>query len=117
MKDTRFEGAAQAASWLLAETGNWFLDHNYEDGCYDGFADPWDDDIIAEGTEQWRRASALMDSVCALTDWLEEDLPARFAEMLDFILTRLPEQEQRKEEDDHDDTRSGKDRVVPAGRE
>ena len=28
-----------------------------------------------------------------LPDWLEEDLPGRFAEMLDFILGRLPNQE------------------------
>ena len=114
VKDTRFEGAARAASWAFAETGNFFLDHTYEDGSYDGFADPWEDEIIAEGTEEWRKASALMDSVCRLGDWLEEDLPARFAEMLDTVLPRLPEQEQGKEVDDHDDRR-GKDGVVPAG--
>ena len=114
VKDTRFEGAAKAAAWVFAETGNFFLDHTYEDGSYDGFADPWEDDIIAEGTEEWRKASALMDSVFTLADWLEEDLPARFAEMLDDVLPRLPEQEQRKEDDDHDD-QCGKDRVVPAG--
>ena len=102
VKDTRFEGAAQAAAWLLAETGNFFLDHCYDDGSFDGFADPWDDDIIAEGTQEWQRANALMDSVSNLTGWLEEDLPARFAEMLDFILPRLPEQTQGKEDDDHD---------------
>ena len=66
-------------------------------------ADPWDDDIIEEGTEEWRRASALMDSVCKLADWLEDDLPGRFAEMLDFVLPLLPqEQEQEQEENDHD---------------
>ena len=100
LKETRFKGAAQAASWLLAETGNFFLDACYEDGSYDGFCDPWEDEIIAEGTEEWRKASALMDSVFRLTDWLEEDLPARFAEMLDFILPRLPKHE--KEDNDHD---------------
>ena len=100
LKGTRFEGAAQACSWVLAETGNFFLDHTYDDGSYDGFADPWEDDIIAEGTEEWRKASALMDSVSKLTDWLEEDLPGRFAEMLDFTLERLPDQE--KEENEHD---------------
>ena len=47
----------------MAETGNFFLDHTYEDGSYDGFSDPWDDDIIQEGTEEWRKANALMDSV------------------------------------------------------
>ena len=100
LKGTRFEGAAQACAWVLAETGNFFLDHCYEDGNYDGFADPWEDDIIAEGTEEWRKASALMDAVSRLTDWLEEDLPGRFAEMLDFTLERLPDQEQ--EENEHD---------------
>ena len=115
VKETRFEGAAQAASWVFAETGNFFLDHSNEDGNYDGFADPWDDDIIKEGTEEWRRARALMDSVCNLAEWLEDDLPGRFAEMLDNILSRLPEQEQRKDVDDHDDRRR-EDRVVHAGR-
>ena len=100
LKGTRFEGTAQACSWVLAETGNFFLDHTYDDGSYDGFADPWEDDIIQEGTEEWRKASALMDSVSKLTDWLEEDLPGRFAEMLDFTLERLPDQE--KEENEHD---------------
>ena len=102
VKDTRFEGAAQAGSWLLAETGNFFLDHCYDDGSFDGFADPWDDEIIAEGTQEWQRANALMESVSKLTGWLEDDLPARFAEMLDFILPRLPEQAQGREDDDHD---------------
>ena len=32
LKGTRFEGAAQACSWVLAETGNFFLDHTYDDG-------------------------------------------------------------------------------------
>ena len=100
LKDTRFEGAAQAASWVLAETGNFFLDHNYDDGSYDGFCDPWEDDIIAEGTEEWRKANALMDSVCKLGDWLEEDLPGRFAEMLDFVLERLPNKKRDKEDND-----------------
>ncbi len=102
VKDTRFDGAAKAALWVFGDTGNFFLDHTHEDGGYDGFPDPWEDDIIAEGTEEWRKASALMDSVCALADWLEEDIPGRFAEMLDTVLPRLPEQEQGKEDDDHD---------------
>ena len=41
-----------------------------------------------------------MDSVSRLTDWLEEDLPGRFAEMLAFVLERLTNQEQ--EDNDHD---------------
>ena len=95
--DPRFEGATKAASWVFAETGNFFLDHCYEDGSpTTASADPWEDEIIAEGTEEWRKASALMDSVCTLADWLEEDLPGRFAEMLDFVLPQAPRTTTRK---------------------
>ena len=102
VQETEFQGAAQAAAWVRAETGNFFLDHCYDDGDYDGFSDPWEDEIIAEGTEEWRKASALTDSVLKLADWLEQDLPSRFAEMLDFILPRLPEPTTQQEENDDD---------------
>ena len=100
LEGSRFEGAAQACSWVWAETGNFFLDYSYDDGMYEGFADPWEEEVIEEGTEEWRKASAVMDSVNRLTDWLEEDLPGRFAEMLDFVLGRLPNHEQ--EENEHE---------------
>ena len=45
VRETRFEGAVQAASWVWAESGNMFLDCAYEDGMYDGFADPWEDEL------------------------------------------------------------------------
>ena len=98
VRGTRFEGAVQAASWVWAESGNMFLDCAYEDGMYDGFADPWEDELIEQGTQEWRQAKALMDSVDRLVDWLEDDLPGRFAEMLDDILGRLGNSKQTKEE-------------------
>ncbi len=102
LKGTKFKGAAQACSWVWAETGNFFLDYCYDDGMYEGFADPWEEEVIEDGTEEWRKAAALMDAVGKLTDWLEEDLPARFAEMLEFVLELLPEQQQDKEDNDHE---------------
>ena len=102
VKETRFEGAAQAASWVWAETGNFFLDACYDDGNYDGFSDPWDEELIEEGTQEWRQASAVMDAVYQLAEWLEEELPVRFAEMLDFVLGRLGDSTQTTEEDDHE---------------
>ncbi len=113
VKETRFEAAAKAAYWIWAETGNFFLDYCFEDGSFDGFCDPWEDEVIEEGTRQWKRAKTLMDSVFNLADWLEEDLPARFAEMLDFIMPRLPAQQQGKEDDNHDQQRPT-NRLVPA---
>ncbi len=102
LKGTRFEGAAQACAWVFAETGNFFLDYCYDDGMYEGFADPWEAEVIEQGTQEWRRAESVMDSVNRLTEWLEGDLPGRFAEMLDFVLERLPEQQQDKEDNDHE---------------
>ena len=101
--ETDYQGAAQAAAWVRAETGNFFLDHSFEDGDYDGFSDPWEDEIIQEGTEEWRKADRLISSVVKLADWLEGDLPGRFAELLEFILPRLPEQDQQQEDSDADD--------------
>ncbi len=98
VEGTRFEGAAKACSWVFAETGNFFLDHCYDDGWYDGCSDPWEEDVIAEGTAEWSRARAWMDSVGELTGWLEEDLPGRFDETLDFILPRVPENEKEGKE-------------------
>ena len=100
LQGTGFEGVAQACSWVWSQTGNFFLDASYEDGEYGGFADPWDDDLIAQGTEEWRQASAVMDSVSRLAGWLEDDLPGRFAGMLDFVLERLPDQEQEDNENE-----------------
>ena len=102
VRETEFESAAQSAAWVWSQTGNFFLDHNYTDGDYDGFSDPWEEEIISEGTEEWRKASALIDSVNSLAGWLEQDLPGRFAEMLDFILPRLPEPTTEQEETDDD---------------
>ncbi len=102
VKETRFEGAAQAASWVWAATGNFFLDACYDDGNYDGFSDPWDEELIEEGAQEWRQASAVMDAVYQLAKWLEEDLPGRFAEMLDFVLVRLGDSNQPTEEDGHE---------------
>ena len=100
--ETEFDGAAQAAAWVWSGTGNFFLDHNYSNGDYDGFSDPWEEEIIREGTEEWRKASALIDSVTSLAGWLEEDLPGRFAQMLNFILPRIPEPTTKQEESNDD---------------
>ena len=102
VKGTRFEGASHAAAWTWAETGNLFLDCSYEDGEYNGFSDPWEDEVIDQATEEWRKASAVIESVNRLAEWLEGDLPARFAEMLDFILERLGNSNPTTEENDHE---------------
>ena len=97
LEGTQFEGAASGAVWVWSQTGNYYLDCTYDDSAYDGFTDPWDDDIIRWGTEQWGRASRVLAEADAMTTWLEKDIAARFAELLDYVLPRLPEVEEEKD--------------------
>ena len=100
LKETGFEGAANTASWVLAETGNFFLDHCYDDGNYDGFATPGTTTSSRRAQRSGAKPAPSWTRCASWRDWLEEDLPGRFAEMLDFVLPRLPKQEQ--EDNDHD---------------
>ena len=85
---TQFEGASHTARWICGQTGNYFLDVSSED--VDGsFGDPWEVEVINEATIQCLEASNLQDTMRQLGTWLEEDLPGRFAELLDFILPRI----------------------------
>ena len=63
-------------------------------------SDPWDEDVIQAGVRAWREASAFIGEVDEVVKWLEGDLSTRFGEMLEFILERLPDNEQ--EENDND---------------
>ncbi len=103
VRETPLEAAFLDAQWIYNETGNFFLDYNPtgEDG-FEGFSDPWDDEIIGTGIEEWAEAKPIRDKIDRLEDWLEKDIDKRFEEMLDFILERLasiPENFKRKEDD------------------
>ena len=41
-----------------------------------------------------------MEAVYQLAEWLEEDLPARFAEVLDDVLGRLPNEQTEEKENE-----------------
>lgn len=81
----RFAGGPHAAvvdmaRWLRAETGTAFLDNTYETTEWHWW--PWTAWHVAELVDQWASADALLDRVNALADWLEEDLPRRFRDLL-----------------------------------
>ena len=97
LRGTRFKGAAAGASWIWSQTGNFYLDCNLEDGGYDGLCDPWEDaSIVQSATEAWREADKVLAETDATVAWLERDLAAHFAELLDFVLPRLPEAEEKE---------------------
>ena len=89
---TIYSGLATWGDVLFASTGNAFLDTCYEDLWSGGMSVDWDRETVEELTRQWQRHEALWKTVNDLSEWLEEDLPARFEELLSFILQRRREQ-------------------------
>ena len=90
MKGTHLEAAHLAGRWIYGTTGTFFLDESFPEE-FNGYSDPWDDETIEYGTQEWQKAKEIMGQVKQLTKWLEEDLPERFGQMLDLILERLEE--------------------------
>ena len=101
VKGTRFEALGQAAQWVWGESNNLFLDYSFEDGALEnGYADPWTDEVLAEGHGQWTPAHQLMDSVDEMCTWLEQDLGANFEEMIEFVLPLLDNVTEETEDDE-----------------
>ena len=90
VRGTPMEAAHLAGRWIYGMTGTFFLDESFPEE-FNGYSDPWDDEIIEYGTQEWQKAKVILDQVDQLTTWLEEDLPERFGQMLDLILERLEE--------------------------
>lgn len=89
---TIYSGLATWGDVLFASTGNAFLDTCYEDLWSGGALVEWDRETVEELTRQWQLYEALWKAVSDLSEWLEEDLPARFEELLSFILQSRGEQ-------------------------
>jgi hypothetical protein len=48
----------------------------------------WTRENVAVLAEQWGRAEEILDRITALTHWIEADLPAHFARLVDAVLER-----------------------------
>jgi len=84
---TKYEPLAIWAERLHQNTGNFFLDSDYE--ClYNGGAPEWSSENVEYLTRLWKRAVAHEDKVEKFADWLEDDLPGRFDELITFIERR-----------------------------
>ena len=84
LKGTKYEGALIAARWLHNNTDNAFLDIT---GEQDANA-PWEEETLEYAGREWREAVELQDKMDKMVEWLEEDPPARFEELLAFIEAR-----------------------------
>ena len=84
LDDTPYAAAALYADWLWAETDTVFLD--VDD---DMTADiEWTHDNVLELMAQWQRAEGILNRIGELADWLAQDAPERFTQLLDAALGR-----------------------------
>lgn len=85
---TRFESVGVVADILHMLTGNCFYDEDRESihqGCLDL---EWTRENVERLTEKWLQAQVLNDKAFKLYEWIDENPPQRFAELVDFIEAR-----------------------------
>lgn len=85
--DTLYRALALWADWVWGNTGNFFLDTDYEVISYNG-CPPWDRETVEELTRQWQQAEVLDEEVINLSILIEEDPVARLEEILNLMAER-----------------------------
>ncbi len=85
---TKFEALATVGDILNFQAGDPFHDNDEESASQGGPELEWDRENVEALTQGWLRAQLTDQKVEKLYDWLEEDPPAHFAELLDFIEAR-----------------------------
>lgn len=85
---TRFEALATVSDILHYDAGDCFHDNDEEMISQGGPDLDWDRENVEALTRGWLKAQATEEKVGKLYSWLEEDLLAHFAELLDFIEDR-----------------------------
>ena len=101
LRETPLEAVHLEAMWMYSCTDNFFLDYTIDDEMFNGFSDPWDDDVIEDAQQRWKEARVIIEKTSTLKQWLEEDLAPRFRQMLDYTLERvasIPENFRKRDE-------------------
>jgi hypothetical protein len=84
LKSTKYEPLALWADRLHCDTGNFFLDTDYE-LLWNSIPPDWSPENVAELTRQWQQAEAHENKTGEFMEWLEEDIPGHFEELVSFI--------------------------------
>jgi hypothetical protein len=87
LKGTKYEPLALWADRLHYNTGNFFLDTDY-DTLWNSMPPDWSPENVAELSKQWEQAEVHENKTGELMEWLEEDLPGHFEELVSFIEER-----------------------------
>jgi len=85
LDETKYKGLAWWADIIWKETGNFFLDNDYEE-LHSYMYPYWDKDTVEGLARHWAQANVIEEEIMSLARWLEEDPPTRFEELLNFIL-------------------------------
>ncbi len=84
LKGSKYEPLALWADRLHFCTDNFFLDTDYE-MLMTNIGPDWSPENVEELTRQWKLAEVRENRTGGFMDWLEEDLPGRFEELVSFI--------------------------------
>ena len=91
VRGTEMEAAHLTGQWIWGRTGSIFLDEFLPEEFDFNYHDDWDMETIEYASREWEKAKRIAEPASRLAGWLEEDLPARFKQMLDLVLERLEE--------------------------
>ena len=84
LKSTRYEPLALWAAMVYQDTGNFFLDTDYE-MLMNSIGPEWSPENVKELTKLWKQAELIQDKTGEFMEWLEKDLPGHFEELVSFI--------------------------------
>jgi len=87
LKGTKYKPLALWADRLHYNTGNFFLDTDYE-MLWSSMPPEWSPENVEELTKQWKQAEVHENKTGEFMGWLEEDLAGRFEELVSFIEER-----------------------------
>jgi hypothetical protein len=87
LKGTKYEPLALWADRLYLNTGNFFLDTDYET-LWNSMPPDWDPKTVKELTRQWKQAELHDGTTGDFMEWLEKNLPGHFEELVTFIEER-----------------------------
>lgn len=88
LNGTKCEPLALWADRLHYNTGNFFLDADYEMLWSGGEVLDWGPETVANLTREWQQAELQENETGAFMEWLEQDLPGHFEELVSFIEER-----------------------------
>jgi hypothetical protein len=84
---TLYEGLTLWADRIFCDSGNFFLDTDYE-YLYSSMGVDWEKETVEALTRDWLQAAELENRLDGFVTWLEEDLPGHFEELLNFVLEK-----------------------------